>query len=104
MVFFSSSDYPKSHFLPYSTRREKYTEAYLSLICSLEYLSFPSMLAVGTDLWVQVGIDSQVAVTFPPEISIACHLVCMSLLVMVTFLASLMSRNCFWPPLLSKET
>ena len=68
------------------------------------YLSFPGMLAVGTDLWVQVGIDSQVAVTFPPEISIACHLVCMTLLVMVTFLANLMSRNSFWSSLLSKET
>lgn len=94
----------KSYFLPYSTRREKYTEACLSLVCSLEYLSFPSMLAIGTDLWVWVGIDSQVAVTFLPEISIACHLLCMILLVMVTFLASLISRNCFWSSVLSKET
>lgn len=104
-IFFSFSEYSKFQIsLTALSHQEEKNILGLSLVFSWGHLSFPSMLAVGRDLWVQIGMDSQAAVTSPPWILIACHLICTTLLVMVTFLASPMSRNCCWSSPLSKET
>lgn len=67
MIFLSlflSSPNSISQFLPYlPPRRDKYILG-PSLICSLKQLDFSRIPALGGELWIQFGMDNQIAAGF----------------------------------------